>query len=149
MRERQEQAQKEAERKKEIELEQQRLEKEALVRTHTEGMLVVLKDARAQLPDITLRVPLVDSVGFPTSISHLKSRLRADYFGEPPEHRQVPPSCHPTPLPLAHFHWYADLDILPHIHDTCLLSLAMPYHLSPTHGRASLYPSASYANPKQ
>ena len=89
MRERQEAAQQEANRKKELEREQQRLEKEALVRTHTEGMLVVLKDAKAQLPDVSLRVPLVDSVGFPTTISHLKSRLRADYIGQPSENRQV------------------------------------------------------------
>lgn len=88
VRERQELAQQEAQRKKELELAQEQLEKEALRRAHTEGMLCVLKDARAALPDVTLRVPLVDSVEFPTTISHLKSRIRADYIDQPLEHRQ-------------------------------------------------------------
>ena len=43
VRERQDLAQKESQRKKDLELEQQRLEKEALIRTHTEGMLCILK----------------------------------------------------------------------------------------------------------
>jgi len=89
VRERQVRAQQEAQRKRAALLEQERLEMEALKRAHTEGMLCVLKDAKAQLSDVTLRVPLVDSVGFPTTISHLKSRLRAEYVGAPPEHRQV------------------------------------------------------------
>jgi uncharacterized membrane protein YhiD involved in acid resistance len=72
VRERQERATLEANQKKEREIAQQQLEKEALVRAHTEGMLCVLKDAKAQLPDVTLRVPLLDSVDFPTTISHLK-----------------------------------------------------------------------------
>ena len=88
VRERQELAQQEAQRKKELELAQEQMEKEALRRAHTEGMLCVLKDAKAVLPDVSLRVPLVDSVDFPTTISHLKSRIRADYIGQPPEHRQ-------------------------------------------------------------
>ena len=88
VRERQEMAQQEAQRKKELELAQEQLEKEALRRAHTEGMLCVMKDAKAALPDVTLRVPLVDSVDFPTTISHLKSRIRADYIGQPLEHRQ-------------------------------------------------------------
>jgi hypothetical protein len=89
VRDRQEAAQQEALRRKELELARLQLEKEALSRAHTEGMLCVLKDAKALLPDMSLRVPLVDSVGMPATIAHLKSRLRADYYDQPPENRQV------------------------------------------------------------
>ena len=84
IRERQEAAQREAQRKREEADEEARLEKEALSRAHTEGMLCVIKDAKALLPDLNLRVPLVDSVGLPATIAHLKSRLRAEYYQQPP-----------------------------------------------------------------
>ena len=88
VRQRQLQAQQEASRKREAQLEQEEREKEAVRRAHREGMECVLRDAKGEHGDFTVRVPLVDSVGYPTTISHLKSRVRAECFGQPPEEQQ-------------------------------------------------------------
>eukprot|EP00802_Teleaulax_amphioxeia_P012272 Tamp_12311.p1 GENE.Tamp_12311~~Tamp_12311.p1 ORF type:complete len:287 (-),score=64.89 Tamp_12311:912-1772(-) len=88
VRQRQLQAQQEASRRKESQLEQEEREKEAVRRAHREGMDCVLRDAKGTQSDFTVRVPLVDSVGYPTTVSHLKSRIRAECIGQPPEERQ-------------------------------------------------------------
>ena len=63
-------------------------ERAAAARTRTEGLLCAVKDARGVVPEVQVRVPLVDAVGFAATAAHLKSQLRAAYPGQPPESRQ-------------------------------------------------------------
>jgi hypothetical protein len=85
---RQQEALEKAERKKQEEERQRQEEKEAIKRANTEGALCIFSDAKGELSDMELRIPLLDAVGFITSISHVKSCLRAHYHGNPQEYNQ-------------------------------------------------------------
>ena len=85
---RQEEAMEKAEIKRKEEERVRQEEKEAVKKANKEGALCLFSDAAGVLTDVELRIPLIDAVGFVTTISHVKSCLRAHYHGNPSESLQ-------------------------------------------------------------
>eukprot|EP00960_Hanusia_phi_P036335 752274-Hanusia_phi.AAC.1 len=88
VRERQEEAKLISDRRREEEREKIAREKEEIKKAFEKGILCMFKDIKDEHADVTLRIPMVDSVGNATTVEHMKSRIKAVWDGNPSEERQ-------------------------------------------------------------
>ena len=72
-------------------MEQARLDAErtALRDIQTKGALCTFSPPNVAQTPLEIRIRTVDQVGFLTTVAHIKSRLRAEYPGQPPEALQT------------------------------------------------------------
>lgn len=92
-RERQAELARQADEKKRVETARLDSERAALREMQTKGARCTFSLPTGQQGVLELMIATVDAVGFMTTIAHVKSRLKAEYPGQPPESHQTITHC--------------------------------------------------------